>query len=60
MLRTEEKRSRWLGMDMRPRWRRRVAVMVTYVSFLVALGSADAEWWGHPMVATVGLLLAVW
>jgi fatty acid desaturase len=60
MLRAEEKRSRWLGMDMRPRWRRRIAVVVTYIAFLVALGSAGAEWWGHPMVATGTLVFTVW
>jgi hypothetical protein len=59
MLRAEEKRSRWLGMDMRPRWRRRVAVVVTYLAFLVALGSSGAEWWGHPIVATVTLVFTI-
>jgi hypothetical protein len=31
MLSAEEKRLRWWGMDMRPRWRRRVAVVLTYL-----------------------------
>jgi hypothetical protein len=60
MLKAEKKRSRWLGVDMRPRWRRRVAVVVTYLAFLAALGSAGAAWWGHPMVATVTLVCLVW
>lgn len=37
----EAKKLRWLGIDMRPRWRRRVAVLLTYVVFLVGL-------WIHP------------
>lgn len=28
---------KWCGMDMRPRWRRRVAVLITYAAFLVAV-----------------------
>jgi hypothetical protein len=60
MLRAEETRSRWLGMDMRPRWRRRVAVLVTYFLFLVAIGSSGAAWWGHPIAGAVTLVCTVW
>jgi hypothetical protein len=41
MLRTEAAKLRWLGVDMRPRWRRRVAVVLTYAAFLVVV-------WVHP------------
>jgi hypothetical protein len=59
MLAAEEKRMRWWGMDMRPRWRRRVAVMVTYLAFIPALASSGAGWWGHPIVAMVTFVFAV-
>ena len=48
---TDDKRSRWLGMDMRPRWRRRLAVVVTYAGFLAAISSSGERWWGHPLLA---------
>jgi hypothetical protein len=41
MLAKDEKRLRWLGMDMRPRWRRRALVFLTYAAFAVAV-------WVHP------------
>src|SRR5580698_9230854 len=47
---TDDKRSRWLGMDMRPRWRRRLAVVVTYAGFLAAISSSGERWWGHPLL----------
>lgn len=56
MLSAEEKRLRWLGIDMRPRWRRRFAVVVTYLAFLTAIGASDQRWWSHPMIATVVLI----
>ncbi len=59
MLRAEEKKTRWLGMDMRPRWRRRVAVIVTYLGLVVAMSFSDERWWGHPMIATMILVLLV-
>jgi hypothetical protein len=37
----DTKQLRWLGMDMGPRWLRRVAVVLTYAAFLVAV-------WVHP------------
>ena len=48
---TDDKRSRWLGMDMRPRWRRRLAVVVTYAGFLAAISLSGERWWGHPLLA---------
>ncbi len=59
MLASSEKRLRWWGMDMRPRWRRRVAVVVTYLAFLVAISFSDQPLWGHPMIATMTLLVVV-
>jgi hypothetical protein len=41
MLRAETAKLRWMGVDMRPRWRRRVAVVLTYAVFLVVV-------WLHP------------
>ncbi len=37
----DAKKLRWLGIDMCPRWRRRVVVVLTYAVFLVGL-------WIHP------------
>ncbi len=59
MLRTEEKMSRWLGMDMRARWRRRVAVVVTYLALIAAIAASQGDWWGHPLLAMVVLVLLV-
>jgi hypothetical protein len=49
-----------MGLDMRPRWRRRVAVVLTYAVFLVVV-------WGHPwridempMLLFVGVNLPLW
>jgi len=41
MLRVDEKKLRWLGVDMRPRWRRRVAVVLSYAVYLALV-------WFHP------------
>ncbi len=41
MLRTDAAKLRWMGVDMRPRWRRRVAVVLSYGVFLVVV-------WVHP------------
>src|SRR5271168_3267683 len=41
MLVTDAAKLRWMGVDMRSRWRRRVAVVLTYAVFLVAV-------WIHP------------
>lgn len=48
MLATEEKKLRWLGIDMRSRWRRRVAVAMTYAAFLLVV-------WGHTEWARVAV-----
>ena len=41
MLRADAAKLRWLGVDMRPRWRRRVAVVVSYAVYLALV-------WFHP------------
>jgi hypothetical protein len=48
----DTKQLRWLGIDMGPRWRRRLAVVLTYAAFLVAV-------WVHPR-KTFGLLQVLW
>ena len=60
MLRTDAAKLRWLGVDMGPRWRRRVAVVLTYVVFLAVV-------WVHPWridqmpwVLIVGMNLSLW
>jgi hypothetical protein len=58
MLETEEKSLRWLGIDMRARWRRRVAVLVTYLAFLTAIGVSQGDW-SHPLIVMVALVAAV-
>jgi len=45
-----EKNLRWLGIDMRPRWRRRIAVVVTYSAFIAAVSTAQDGCWGHPFL----------
>ena len=52
MLSLDENKLRWLGIDMRPRWRRRVAVVATYAAFLVVV-------WVHPRWA-YGALELLW
>jgi hypothetical protein len=60
MLRTDAAKLRWMGLDMRARWRRRVAVLVTYVVFWAAfIACTGGQWWGHPMVGLVILTLLV-
>ncbi len=60
MLRVDAAKLRWLGVDMRPRWRRRVAVVVSYSAFLVVV-------WRHPWridqmpwLLIVGMNLPLW
>lgn len=48
----DEKRLRWLGIDMRSRERRRVAVVATYAAFLVAV-------WVHPP-RTYEVVFSLW
>lgn len=45
MLVTEAKKLRWLGIDMRPRGRRRVAVLATYFVMLVVVLTAMSNQW---------------
>lgn len=44
---------------MQPRWRRRVAVVTTYILLFLAIGASGENWWGHPLIGTVVLLAAV-
>jgi hypothetical protein len=37
MLRTDAVKLRWMGVNMRPRWRRRFAVLATYAAFLAVV-----------------------
>ncbi len=54
MLATDEKRLRWWGIDMHARWRRRVAVVVTYVVLFVMIDTAmDNRWRTHPRWMTL-------
>jgi hypothetical protein len=59
MLRTSS-RLNWLGIDMRARWRRRIAVIVTYIAFFISIASTAVDgWWGHPFVAMLVLVMGV-
>ena len=44
MLASNEERLRWWGMDMRPRWRRRVAGVVSHLAFLAAIFGSALVW----------------
>jgi hypothetical protein len=62
MLSTQENRIRWMGIDMRPGWRRRTAVIVTYVTSLAAalwLSSWQGDEWLTPVKSLFGLLFAI-
>jgi hypothetical protein len=52
------RRPKWLGIDMRPRWSRQAAVLLTYAVFFAGLGFPHGGWGGYPLVAT-GVLIAV-
>jgi hypothetical protein len=54
-----EKNLRWLGIDMRARWRRRVAVLVTYLAFLAVVTILQDGAWGHPFLTMIVLGAAV-
>jgi|SRR5579871_4007669 len=62
MLSLDEKKLRWLGMDMRPRWRRRVTVVLTYAFYAQGISWCEA-WkgygWMTPVKAMWVLSLAV-
>jgi hypothetical protein len=67
MLATDEKKLRWLGIDLRARWRRRVAVLVNYAVLLMSLlfmcGEATGPPWSahyllaYPAIAFLTLIL---
>jgi hypothetical protein len=55
-----QKNLRWLGIDMHARWRRRVAVLVTYAAFIAVCATIqDGGCWGHPFLTMVVLGSAV-
>jgi hypothetical protein len=55
-----EKNLRWLGIDMHARWRRRVAVIATYLAFIaVASIVEEGGCWGHPFLTVLVLGAAV-
>ena len=45
MLRADATKLRWMGINMRPRWRRRVAVVATYATFLAVVWVQP--WWAE-------------
>jgi hypothetical protein len=57
------KHLRWLGIDMAPRWRRRVAVLVNYVAYIWAIFTVtNGGYWGHPcitMLVLLGLIIGI-
>ena len=58
MLATTETKLRWWGIDMRPRWRRRVSVVVTYavlISLTVLIGGLGEM---HPLLAIAAVAIA--
>jgi hypothetical protein len=62
MLATQQNRIRWMGIDMRPRWRRRVAVVATYASAFAAsllLVSWQGYGWLTPTKALFALVIAL-
>ena len=55
----EEKRLQWWGMDMKPRWRRRAAVLVGYAGFIALLGLWCIDGLiAHPFWAGTVMMLA--
>ncbi|HEY9138747.1 MAG TPA: hypothetical protein VIM67_10770 [Terriglobus sp.] len=52
----EEQKLRWCGFDMRPRGRRRVAVLATYTALFV-ISIVASEYVNHPVWAIVGLIV---
>jgi hypothetical protein len=63
MLATDTKRLRWLGIDMRPRWRRRTAVVVPYaVLFVTIIVVTTDPWPAHPYWTLLGMVVstAIW
>ncbi len=60
MLRAEAAKLRWLGVDMRPRWRRRAAVVLTYAVFLVVVWEHPWRIDQMPWLLIVGMNLPFW
>jgi len=60
MLRVDAAKLRWLGVDMRPRWRRRVAVVVSYSAFLVVVWLHPWRIDEMPLLLFVGMNLPLW
>jgi len=56
----DAKKLRWVGIGMRPRWRRRVAVVLSYVVFLVVVWLHPWRIDRMPMVLFVGMNLSLW
>jgi hypothetical protein len=58
MLATDEKRLRWCGIDMHARWRRRVAVVATYLVLFVMIETAvENHWPAHPYWTLMGMVV---
>lgn len=57
MLATDAKKLRWMGIDFHKRWRRRAAVLITYLCFLLILGemTGDSRWLEHAYLRLVAL-----
>jgi hypothetical protein len=49
MLRADATKLRWVGINIRPRWRRRVAVVATYAAFLAVVW-LQPRWMGKVFV----------
>jgi hypothetical protein len=60
MLRTDAGRLKWMGVDMRPRWRRRTAVALTYAVFLVLVWLHPWRIDEMPWLLYVGMNLPLW
>jgi len=50
----EESKLRWCGIDMRPRWRRRIAVVATYALYLFLIWSHTR--WAYGLAVSLGYL----
>jgi hypothetical protein len=59
MLATQQNKIRWMGIDMRPRWRRRITIAATYLALVSAAGWL-AEWQGHGWLTPVKALFGVY
>ncbi len=58
MLATTETKLRWWGIDMRPRWRRRVSVVVTYAVLILLTVLIGGRGEFHPLLAIVAVAIA--